>query len=163
MSENIRENLRVQLDELESLQAMFYNPGEIKIEDFEVFQSIQDFVCGRNKFVPPCLGYSVNVPIEDDKFEVCISLPSDYPANAPDVFIRNQNLNKTQHVELNKRMENFLTDLPRGEPCIFSAISWLQDQAHTYCKPEIVETCCPPRDEELVRFWIYSHHIYRYC
>lgn len=104
MSESIRENLRVQLDELESLQAMFYNPGEIKIEDFEVFQSIQNFVCGRNKFVPPCLGYSVNVPIEDDKFEVCISLPSDYPANAPDVFIRNQNLNKTQHVELNKRM-----------------------------------------------------------
>lgn len=60
-------------------------------------------------------------------------------------------------------LENFLTDLPRGEPCIFSAISWLQDQAHTYSKPEIVETCCPPRDEELVRFWIYSHHIYRYC
>lgn len=104
MSENIRENLRIQLDELESLQAMFYNPGEIKIENLEVFQYIKDFVCGRTKIVPPCLGYSVNVPIEDDKFEVCISLPSDYPANAPDMFVRNQNLNKTQHVELNKRM-----------------------------------------------------------
>ncbi|ENN71057.1 RWD domain-containing protein 2A [Dendroctonus ponderosae] len=160
---NIKQNLQIQLDELESLESMFCNPGEIKVEDIGVFHDIKDFVGGRTPSVPPCLGFTVNLVLEQNKFELGVNLPQEYPFVEPGVFVRNHKLNKAQHVLLNKKIEQFLADLPRGEPCIFTAISWLQDHALDYIeqKEAVIETTdhCS-EDAELVRFWIYSHHIY---
>lgn len=158
---NLKENLQVQMDELESLQAMFYNPGEIKIEDISAFLDIKDFLKGKTNVVPPCLDITVNLVIDDAKFELCVSLGHGYPSTEPEIFVRNNRLNRNQHVELNKNIGTFIAEHARGEPCIFSAISWLQDNAHQYIeleKPENIEQT--QKDEELVRYWIYSHHIY---
>ncbi|KAL1509269.1 hypothetical protein ABEB36_004032 [Hypothenemus hampei] len=161
---NLLENLQLQLEELESLQAMFYNPGEIKIEDAGVFFEIKEFVAGKLNVVPPRLGYVVNLLIEGKKFEMCVSLSHDYPFVKPEIFLRSHLLNKVQHVELNKKIGEFLTGLPEGEPCIFTIISWLQDNAHDYCTLEKLENSNESYQEQddkvLARYWIYSHHIY---
>lgn len=107
VKDNLLENLQIHLDELESLQAMFYNPGEFKIEDIGVFHDIKDYVGGRTKIVPPCLGFTVNLVIEENKFEVCVSLGHEYPSVEPEIFVRNNRLNRAQHVELNKKIGKY--------------------------------------------------------
>ncbi|XP_050300012.1 RWD domain-containing protein 2A [Anthonomus grandis grandis] len=161
---NLLENLQTQLEELESLQAMFYNPGEIKIEDIGMYHDIKDYVSGKMKLVPPCLDFTVNLLIDDNKFEMCVSLGHEYPFVEPEVFVRNCRMNRVQHAELNKKIGDYLKSLPKGEPCIFTAISWLQDNAHSFIDLEKEGTSTEinrsEQDDELVRYWIYSHHIY---
>lgn len=108
---NIQQNLQIQLDELESLESMFCNPGEIKVEDIGVFHDIEDFVGGRTPIVPPCLGFAVNLVLEQNKFELGVNLPQEYPYVMPGLFVRNHKLNKAQHVLLNKKIGESLLGL----------------------------------------------------
>lgn len=157
----LRARLDTQLSELESLQSMFYNPGELRIEDLNAFQEIQSFVNNKTTIVPPYLDFTVNVVIDNLKFELCVNLSHDYPDIEPDIYVRNHKQNRTQHAQINKDLSEYICSLPRGEPCIFSAISWLQDNADRYV--QIEEDNVPQKNEKadnLVRYWIYSHHIY---
>ncbi|XP_030767278.1 RWD domain-containing protein 2A [Sitophilus oryzae] len=158
----LKENLQVQLDELETLEAMFYNPGEIKIEDPLTLLEIKEYVDGNSVDVPLCLDYAINLVIDGAKFELCVSLSHEYPYIEPELFVRNNQLNRDQHISLNKKIGEFVSDLPKGEPCIFTTISWLQDNASEYVELDSDETTSHTndKDEELVRYWIYSHHIY---
>lgn len=156
----IRENLQTQLSELESLQSVFYNPGEIKVEDPSVLYDIKNYVASSSQHAPQYLDLVITLIIENLKFQLCISLPHEYPYTEPEIFVRNHKLNRTQHVKLNKDLMEFISSLEKGEPCIFSAISWLQDNAHEYV--DITEDISQvnSKTENYVRYWIYSHHIY---
>lgn len=156
----IRENLSTQLSELETLQSMFYNPGELRVEDLNVLAHVNIFVDYRTEELPPYLDLAINLMIEDQKFEFCINLSHEYPHVEPDIFVRNHRLNKHQHARLNKDLAEYISALSRSEPCIFSAVSWLQDNAKNYIIFEITEEPAVIKDETFVRFWIYSHHIY---
>jgi hypothetical protein len=102
------------------------------------------------------------------KLEVCVNLPHDYPATEPDIFVRSDKLSRDQQHSLNKDLANFLAGLDRGEICICSAISWLQENTLQYVKIEPqTPLIIKEEDEEnentsllFVRYWIYSHHIY---
>lgn len=160
-SDKVKENLETQLFELESLQSMFYNPGEFRIEDLNAVKDIQDYVNGKSSIVPSYLDFAVNVQIDNSKFEVCVNLSHEYPDVEPDVYVRNHKQNREQHAKLNKDLTNFVLNLPRAEPCIFSAISWLQDNAQNYVVVEDPILQSPTeKNDTLVRYWIYSHHIY---
>lgn len=153
-------NLNIQLSELEMLQSMFYNPGEIRIDDLAALKDIQAFTQGTTTIIPPFLDITINLFIENSKFEFCINLSHEYPNVEPDIFIRNQKMNREQHAKINKGLLDYVTQLERGEPCIFSAISWVQDNAPAYIQMENVETEKVEESDDLVRLWIYSHHIY---
>lgn len=157
----IRENLQTQLSELESLQSVFYNPGEIKVEDPCVLYDIKNFVSNNSPHLPQYLDLVITLTIENLKFQLCVSLPHDYPHTEPEIFVRNHKLNRTQHVNLNKDLLEYVTSLEKGEPCIFSAITWLQDNAFEYVdvKEDASQGSCK-KNEKYVRYWIYSHHIY---
>lgn len=159
--DRVRENLRTQLSELESLQSVFYNPGEIKVEDPCTLYEIKNFVDSVSPHLPQYLDLVINLNIENVKFQVCVTLPHDYPNTEPEIFVRNHKLNRTQHVKLNKDLLEYVSSLEKGEPCIFSAVSWLQDNAYGYV--DVKEECLPENcksNEIYVRYWIYSHHIY---
>lgn len=159
--EQIQENLETQLTELESLQSVFYNPGEIRIEDTQTLSDIKDFDFSKSSFLPQYLDFTVNIIVENLKFELCVTLSHEYPRTEPEMFVRNHKLNRTQHMRLNKELCEYISSVERGEPCIFSAISWLQDNAFGYV--DVKEEIClqkEEKDEKYVRYWIYSHHIY---
>jgi hypothetical protein len=158
MEDKIRKNLEVQLSEVETLQSM-YNPGELRVEDLNVLADVNAFVEGRAPDLPAYLDLTVNLLVDQHKFELCINLSHEYPDVEPDLFVRNHKLNKQQHAALNKDLGDYVAGVSRGEPCIFSAISWLQDNAQNYVVSEEVEERIE-KDEALVRYWIYSHHIY---
>ncbi|KAJ8911836.1 hypothetical protein NQ315_012566 [Exocentrus adspersus] len=159
--EKIRENLQTQLSELESLQSVFYNPGEIRVEDMCTLSDIKNFVNGHSTYLPQYLDLTVNLLIENLKFELCVTLSHEYPYSSPEIFVRNHKLNRSQHVKLNKDLCDHVAGLERGEPCIFNAVSWLQDNAQGYV--EVEEEPASLQDEKndrYIRYWIYSHHIY---
>lgn len=158
----LRENLETQLDELETLKSMFYNPGELRVEDLEALEEIRNYVDNKTAFIPPYLDFTINLLISDLKFELCITLPHEYPDVEPDCFVRNHKQNRDQHAKINKDLANHLATLSRGEPCVFSAICWLQENAENYIDrtEEVGVQQKSKKDETLVRYWIYSHHIY---
>lgn len=159
----LRDNLTTQLDELETLQSMFYNPGELRVDDLEALQEIRSYVDNKTAFIPPYLDFTINLLINDLKFELCITLPHEYPDVEPDCFVRNHKQNREQHARINKDLGSFLSGLSRGEPCVFSAVCWLQENAENYVdstQDSGVQTKKSKGDEKLVRYWIYSHHIY---
>lgn len=161
--QNIRNNLETQLSELESLESMFCNPGELRVDDVEALTLIKEFVEKSTDEIPPNLDLIITLLIEDVKFELYVNLSYDYPNVTPKLFVRNHKLNRIQHTDINKNLNEFITAMERGEPCIFSAISWLQDNANNYLDVLVAPTgedSNNSKNKKLVRYWIYSHHIY---
>lgn len=140
---------------------MFYNPGEIRVEDMCTLSDIKNFVNGRSTYLPQYLDLTINLLVEKLKFELCVTLSHEYPYAEPEIFVRNHTLNRPRHVQLNKDLCDYVSGLERGEPCIFSAVSWLQDNAQGYVeikeKPALQASA---KDDRYIRYWIYSHHIY---
>nr|CAI5826824.1 unnamed protein product [Callosobruchus analis] len=154
------ENYKIQLSELESLQSTFCLPGEIQVDDPLIVSDMKKYIEGKTEVRAPMLHYIVNIKVEGQRFEVCITLADRYPEKMPEVYVRNHNLDRQMHMQLNKDWYQYVTDLERGEPCIFSAISWLQENAKKYIKLEEKPKQKEIKVEEYVRYWIYSHHIY---
>lgn len=96
------------------------------------------------------------------KMEVSVTLPSDYPAVEPEIFVRSESLDKHQQALINKELQDFVSHLERGEMCIYTAVSWLQENAYRFQQLGVEDCSRDSKAEEdkLVRLWIYSHHIY---
>lgn len=93
--------------------------------------------------------------------EISVTLPADYPAVEPEIFVRSELLDKHQQAMLNKQVHDYISQLERGEICIYSAVSWLQENAHRFKQENIPQSSrSEPKSDTLVRLWIYSHHIY---
>ncbi|KAL3267312.1 hypothetical protein HHI36_011444 [Cryptolaemus montrouzieri] len=160
-NEKLKQNLEIQLEELESLQSMFYNHGELKIEDPVTLFEIKNYINETNGFVPPELDMTINLEVDSLKFQLYVNLPQEYPDISPTVFVRNEKLNRIQNGKLNRDLKEFMENLEKGEPCIFSAISWVQDNATTYVDMSSdVKDISESIEDPPSRLWIYSHHIY---
>lgn len=158
----LRTLLETQLSELEMLQSMFYNPGEIHLDDYSIIADISDYIKEKSKFIPPCLDFSINLSIENINFELCATLPHDYPDVEPDIFVRSNKQNREQQRKLNTDLSAYVKSLERGDVCIYSAVTWLQDNAAAYinAENETVQVKNTVNSNEFARYWIYSHHIY---
>ena len=154
-------NLETQLSEIDTLQSVFYKQGELRINDMTVLNQIKQYVDGSTRQQPSCLDVTINVDVDDTKYEVCVTFPHTYPEIPPEIFVRNNKLNKIQHTNLNKDISAHINTL-KGDPCVFSAVSWLQDNASNYTNlnERVQEEKTVEEPEELIRLWIYSHHIY---
>ncbi|XP_044747908.1 RWD domain-containing protein 2A [Coccinella septempunctata] len=160
-TEKLMSNLEIQLSELETLQSMFYNPGEIKVEDPITLFEIRSFIDKSSDLLPSEIDLTINLDIDSSKFQLLIDLSHEYPEVAPSIFVRNEKLNRTQSGQLNKDIKEYMESLERGEPCIFSAICWLQENASKYVELSIeVKESDNKIEEPPRRLWIYSHHIY---
>uniref|UniRef100_A0A1B6EHS2 RWD domain-containing protein n=1 Tax=Cuerna arida TaxID=1464854 RepID=A0A1B6EHS2_9HEMI len=162
----LEEMLSIQLEEVEMLQSMFSNPGEFEIYDRSVIIDINDFVKGKCNVLPPRFDFTINLVLDEKKLEVCVNLPLDYPADEPDIFVRNDSLTRTQQHALNSDLAKYISSLNKGEICIYPAIAWLQEHALSYFispgKSSKLNTTSRITDvnKHFSRYWIYSHHIY---
>lgn len=157
----MRENLQSQLSEMEVLQSMFPNPGEIKFEDNAILATMSRFLDYGSLDLPPFLDFTVNLTMDEHKIEVSFNLSHEYPQAEPDIFIRANHLSREQHSRINGDCTKFVCELERGEACVYSILDWLREN-HTHYADGPSESA-PPRsqeEEKLTRLWIYSHHIY---
>lgn len=97
-----------------------------------------------------------------------MNLPPDYPHVNPEIYCRSSKLDRNEQMNLNTALSSFIESQEKGEPIIYSIISWIQDNAEPYLensssneknKKELKDTC-KKKCTEFNRYWIYSHHIY---
>ncbi|KAJ1529729.1 hypothetical protein ONE63_006482 [Megalurothrips usitatus] len=149
--------ISVQISEIEMLQSMF-SPNELRI-DPTLLEDMRLSVDSRYLELP-MVSFILNLDVEV-KMEVSVTLPADYPAVEPEIFVRSEFLDKHQQASINRELQGFISSSERGEVCIYSAISWLQENTHRFKQEKVFEcTTENIQDEKLVRQWIYSHHIY---
>lgn len=164
--ECVKRNLKIQLEEVEMLQSIFCNPGELKNIDHSIIADINLFLEGNCNLHPSQIDFLIYLDIDDKKFEVCVHLPLNYPEVEPDIFVRNDTLSRSQQHLLNNDLCEYIASFNKGEICIYPAITWLQENGCHYLT-SIVNDNCKQQDskstesnEHFSRYWIYSHHIY---
>lgn len=100
-----------------------------------------------------------------------MTLPTDYPQEQPEVYARAARLDRTQQCLLNKELSLVVKAQESGEPCIYTLVSWLQDNVDAYLKASACNRATDRDDTDKTgagdrtdtvfsRYWIYSHHIY---
>lgn len=157
----VKENLKLQLSELEMLQSAYCNPEEIQLDDYAIIVDIEDFIQGKTKILPQYLSFNVNLSVESVKFELSVTLPTDYPNVLPEVFVRVNEQNRLQQNKLNSDLRNYVSEIQLGDICVFSVVSWIQENLLNYIDAKTcTETADDLKQESFSRYWIYSHHIY---
>ncbi|XP_049865666.1 RWD domain-containing protein 2B [Pectinophora gossypiella] len=168
LRDKIVDCLSQQLSEFELLKSMYPNNGEIVLTDNNVLDDIQNYLECKSEYTPNNLDFTINLIQNGLKLEVCINLPGFYPSEEPDIFVRCNQLNRQQETALNTELSDHLKSNYYGEVCIYTAISWLQENIYIFISNQTKASKplpqnkdeTEPLDEKFVRLWIYSHHIY---
>lgn len=164
--ETFTNSLSQQLSEFELLKSMYPNSDEIILTDKNIIDKISTFLDSKSDYTPGHLDFTLNLFINDLKLEVCVNLPSLYPEEEPDIYVRCNQLNRQQESKLNTEIFDFIKSNHDGEVCLYNVITWLQDNVDDFSKKaekenksEVLEQ---PNEvpQKFVRLWIYSHHIY---
>lgn len=146
--EEIKENLLIQISELEVLQSIY--PKELVVGNHGVLADINEFVRNPMQEMPQRLEYSVEIPLSNEK---------------PEIYARGTSLNRSQQFSLNQALSSVLERQEDNEPCIHALITWLQDNGEEFLKKSSQSLNRKSRDRNnkptnFARYWIHSHHIY---
>jgi len=162
------ENYEMQVAEIEILQSMFADPGELDI-DPRLVHDVVNWVNREDKSdlepFPAPIEFIVRLKCDEKMMEVIVALPPEYPKILPEVYIRSNHLSRTNQTLINEEIGSFLeNETLQEEPNIVPVISWIQEHAKEYfvandktnidAKPNMVLS------GKFLRYWIYSHHIY---
>lgn len=167
-AEEVTENLAAQVNELQALQSVY--PTELVVADYGVLADINEYIEHPDRDPPRWLEYSIAIPLNGENVELLVNLPTNYPKEQPEVYARSSRLDRTQQGLLNKDLSVVVKTQEAGEPCIYTLISWLQDNAESYLEAsasiQAVKSNIGKKDTTdqtavvFSRYWIYSHHIY---
>lgn len=156
--------LTQQISEIEVLISIYPNSEDIVFTNIKILDDIKAFIYNKTQYVPNHLDFTINLTIEDLKLEISVNLPSLYPEEEPDIYVRCNQLNRHQETTLNSDLSNFIRTKCCKEQCLFTAITWLQDNIDNYYQKcenmKIVPVKEKNISENFTRIWIYSHHIY---
>ncbi|KAL0105375.1 hypothetical protein PUN28_016793 [Cardiocondyla obscurior] len=169
-SEEMTENLIAQVNELQALQSVY--PTELVVADYGVLADINEYIERQDRDLPRWLEYSISIPLNGENIELLVNLPTNYPKQQPEIYARGSCLDRTQQCLLNKELIAVVKAQELGDPCIYTLISWLQDNAETYFKASTCNQAGKHTGDAnksdtgaqapviFSRYWIYSHHIY---
>lgn len=176
----LRENLELQLSEVEMLRSMYPEEDELKLDD-QVLTDIQDFCSGKTEEKPNGLNFSLSIypdcESESYSHRLAIDLscyfPQDYPNIKPEFFARSQSLNRDIQKELNDDLNSYISALDSGELCTLAALQWLQENGDRYITRSQTERSLSETENNsqgseskskrgalFLRMWLYMHHIY---
>lgn len=174
---DLRENLGLQLSEVEMLRSMYPEEDELKLDD-EALIDIQEFCSGKTAEKPNGLNFSLSIyPDCESESHSAIDLscyfPQDYPVVKPDFFARSQSLNRDVQKELNDDLSSYISILDSGELCTLPAIQWIQENGDGYIVRSRTERSTSETENKsqyseykskkgalFLRMWLYMHHIY---
>lgn len=180
MADLLRENLELQLSEVEMLQSMYPEEDKLKLDD-EAHIDIQEFCSGKTEEKPNCLQFSLSIypdcesASHSDRLAIDLScyFPQDYPNIKPEFFARSQSLNRDVQKELNDDLCSYISAVASGELCTLPAIQWIQENGDRYItrgrtgriksESENNSQCNESKSKKgavFLRMWLYMHHIY---
>lgn len=159
-------NAEAQVSELELLFSMF--PNEILVDDQLALADLRDYIQGKMQSSPTSrLQYTVHLHLEALNVVCTLScaFPPNYPTVLPEISIRSDALYRSQQMQINTGLYEYLRRSCCGEICILNAIEWIKDHAITYMiKESLADDKRQPanitKNVICTRLWIYSHHIY---
>jgi len=61
----VQECLKMQLEEMEMLQSMFWNAGEFCVGDHDVLADIHHFIAAPSPYLPTALDYTINLTLHE--------------------------------------------------------------------------------------------------
>lgn len=162
--DSLRDCLRQQTDELEMLESIFCNPGELKVSDPSIVADVSDFIEGKRDNLSRTLDFTVAVTLDDgQKVDIHFELPHSYPmVEMVDFSIRTKLPPRTE-AAIKSRAMQFIERIDKSSVYVYQIITWLQEN---YCDiVRSVERLEPIQNDEnekgveLERMWIYSHHL----
>lgn len=177
VADHLRENLRLQLSEVEMLRSMYPEEDELKVDD-EVLIDIQEFCSGKTEEKPNGLNFSLSIYLDCESesylaIDLSCYFPQDYPNIKPEFFARSQSLNRDFQKELNDDLISYISALDSGELCTLPAIQWIQENGDQYVAKSRTERSTSETENNsqyselkskkgtiFLRMWLYMHHIY---
>uniref|UniRef100_UPI00358F7697 RWD domain-containing protein 2B-like n=1 Tax=Myxine glutinosa TaxID=7769 RepID=UPI00358F7697 len=163
------EEVKLQVAEIDLLCSMFPGEGELTFVDPSVLPDLRAFSEGRLEEAPSaCLDLSVDLRLGDagqNKVVLRCVLTKHYPSVAAEVYARASSLSRKGERAMNTALAEHLEQVSHGEPCVVTAIVWLQDTWSCYFteNDELSKqdkSGAQVKEETFSRLWIYSHHIY---
>ncbi|XP_055306674.1 RWD domain-containing protein 2A-like [Sitodiplosis mosellana] len=173
----LRQCIREQCDEVEMLQSIFCNPGEMKIDDHSILTDMFDYLEEKSDRLTKKLDYTITIPISSQgshTLELQIEFPHTYPSlEQPNITVRTTlNVpNKMQiENEIKRQVYEYIDgdEVDRSTVYVYPIVVWLQDNIDKIIsnttKSSAVQKQSPDQlnvdaPVEMERLWIYSHHL----
>ena len=173
VADHLRENLGLQLSEVEMLRSMYPEKDELKLDD-QVLIDIEEFCSGKTEEKPNGLNFSLSILTDCDSeshsaIDLSCYFPQEYPNIKPEFFARSQSLNRDIQKDLNDDLSSYISALESGELCTLPAIQWIQENGERYNTRSRSERSTSETDNSepkskkgtvFLRMWLYMHHIY---
>lgn len=157
----LRNHLKIQLEEIEVLQAVYYQDDEFIINN-SILSEVNSYVEEKSSRIPSLIDFTINVKLDNISLEFLVTLPRTYPNAEPQIIVRSNQLSRYQQNDLNEGLKQYIATLDRGMICMYESISWVTENIPKYYDDKKDDSQNPRPEEKVVfsRFWIYSHHIY---
>lgn len=169
----LKQCIRDQCDEVEMLQSIFCNAGEMKITDHSILADMFDYVDGKTDVLIRKLDYAISIPLPNvgQTLELHMEFPHTYPSlEQPCITVRT-----TLHTPHKGHIENHIKqriyelidsdEIDRSTVYVYPIIVWLQDNVEHILSTNAVQKQTTNDGInadvpiEMERLWIYSHHL----
>lgn len=165
--------IQEQCNEIEMLQSIFCNAGEMCILDHSVLADMFDYLDEKRPQIDRKLDFTITLATSKtgQSVELQFELPFTYPTlEQPSVTVRLK-CHLTNRAQIENHMKRMICeyiagdDIDKSTVYIYPIIVWLQENIDRF-----IDTTMPPTlpqqsdataevTEEMQRLWIYSHHL----
>lgn len=155
--------LQSQISELNMLQSIYYNPGELKISDPSVEADINEYLAGNLTELNSKLEYTIRQELMKSTVDISFEIPHQYPlAKPPHITLRSPIFTKAIEAKLRTDLNEFITTVDTSEVYVYEIVTWILDNAEkllqTSSKSDETKSS-QTQNVTMERLWIYSHHI----
>lgn len=156
----LRENLELQLAELEMLSSMYPRSEEFKLLSAHAVSEFRDYLDGKCDVVSSSLDLNFIIRADLGRVDLDVRLPHTYPSTPPEITLRTDCLDRAAHTALTKETLEFVASLTSGSLAVADTVDWIRENFSRFCTSTAnpKEPAVNPRC--FTRLWIVSHHIY---
>lgn len=173
----LKQCIQEQCDEVEMLQSIFCNAGEMKIADHSILADMFDYLDGKTDALIQKLDYTISIPISSvgQTLELQMEFPHTYPSlEQPCITVRaTLQTSDKGHIEneIKHRIYELIgsNEIDRSTVYVYPIIVWLQEHIDNIVasasklsivqKQNTFESTNTDAPIEMERLWIYSHHL----
>lgn len=171
----LRQCIKDQCDEVEMLQSIFCNAGEMKIADHSILADMFDYLDGKCDRLTQKLDYTIRIPISSQTGQT-IELQFEFPHMYPSLEQPCLTVRTTLHVpnklyienEIKRQINEYIDgdEIDKSTVYVYPIVVWVQDNIDTIIenlinvqKPIVQDNENTDLPIEMERLWIYSHHL----